>query len=584
MKISKILWSALLATTLSQAADIVVEAESGTLSANLKIAKGGTGNVVGDFTANTDLLTLTADVPAAGNYTIVVGGLGKFGPSKVAALEVNGTVGSFAFPGTVSATVTVDIDAGVYKLNKGINTFKISPNWTYFAIDYLKIVAYEEAPFTVTGTLATPKPSDNALKLYSFLYENFQKKVVSGVMTNEVLNNNDPRAFNDLVEVNWIKRFSGKQPALLGLDFLHGTGLSSETNSWHQAYTASTIALAKEIWGKGGIPAYNWHWKDPSQTVENFYTNKVTFDLTKAFTDNTYSTWDESSAQYQAIIYDIDKVAGYLKELDDAGVPVLWRPLHEAAGKWFWWGAKGAEPCKQLWKLLFDRLVNHHQLDNLIWVWTSDEASDATDWYPGDEYVDIVGRDYYYYPREANHASLSSSFRALKKITNGTKIVTLSECGSVPHPDSMANDGANWSWFMPWNGSYVMDSVAADDGKFYNDNSKAFWDSLMTHDFVLSLDEMPGWGKYVAAASPVLTSTSGWTLALSGNQLQVGVPGRTMADVSLYDHKGNRVRQLYYGQLGAGVRSFDLAGVAKGNYLVRVRQGGLQASRSIELR
>ena len=77
---------------------------------------------------------------------------------------------------------------------------------------------------------------------------------------------------------------------------------------------------------------------------------------------------------------------------------LLWRPLHEASGKWFWWGAKGAAPCKALWNLMYDRMVNHHGLTNLIWVWNSDGAD--YEWYPGDDKVDILARDFYYYPRE----------------------------------------------------------------------------------------------------------------------------------------------------------------------------------------
>ena len=50
-------------------------------------------------------------------------------------------------------------------------------------------------------------------------------------------------------------------------------------------------------------------------------------------------------------------------------------------------------PCKTLWRLMFDRLVNYHGLNNLIWVWTTSASDDAATWYPGDDYVDILGMD-----------------------------------------------------------------------------------------------------------------------------------------------------------------------------------------------
>lgn len=80
-----------------------------------------------------------------------------------------------------------------------------------------------------------------------------------------------------------------------------------------------------------------------------------------------------------------------LLKLQKAGVPVLWRPLHEAEGKWFWWGAKGPEACKKLWALVYDRLTKHHKVNNLIWTWNSV----ASDWYPGPSTVDVLSTDVY---------------------------------------------------------------------------------------------------------------------------------------------------------------------------------------------
>ena len=69
---------------------------------------------------------------------------------------------------------------------------------------------------------------------------------------------------------------------------------------------------------------------------------------------------------------------------------MLWRPLHEASGGWFWWGAHGPDPFKQLWELMFRRFTEVHELHNLIWVYTADPTAHH-DWYPGDDMVDVVG-------------------------------------------------------------------------------------------------------------------------------------------------------------------------------------------------
>lgn len=151
---------------------------------------------------------------------------------------------------------------------------------------------------------------------------------------------------------------------------------------------------------------------------------------------------------------------------------------------------------------MFDLFVNTKGLHNLIWVWTTDEAADAIEWYPGDEYVDVVGRDYYYYPREANHSSLVGSFETVKDLFGGRKIITLSENGSVPYPDEMKADGANWSWFMPWYGDYAMAGWA-------NDNTAETWNTVMNNEYTITLEDMPGWDKYeMADVSQIATSQS----------------------------------------------------------------------------
>lgn len=153
----------------------------------------------------------------------------------------------------------------------------------------------------------------------------------------------------------------------------------------------------------------------------------------------------------------MDQVAGYLKKMQVRGIPVLWRPLHEAAGNtyeysggkaWFWWGIKGAETYKKLWQLMFDRFVNHHGLNNLIWVWTS-QVGDKS-WYPGDEYVDIIGRDNYGF----TVAKAKSEFTKLQN-TFPNRMIVLAECGHssssrVCDIQEMWDKGAKWGWFMTW--------------------------------------------------------------------------------------------------------------------------------------
>ena len=104
---------------------------------------------------------------------------------------------------------------------------------------------------------------------------------------------------------------------------------------------------------------------------------------------------------------------------------------------------------------MFDKFINEHGLNNLIWVWTSEAGGNAPEWYPGDEYVDVVGVDIY---EEGNHGSQMLAFKKLNKIFNGKKMLALSECGSIPSMTAMKKDRYIWSYYMPWYGEITKNS------------------------------------------------------------------------------------------------------------------------------
>jgi mannan endo-1,4-beta-mannosidase len=549
------------------------EAESAIVDEN-SVQKVADAKASGGFYVNMKEgnLTFKVSAGAAGFYTLWAS---YSQPSdtngKIQNLSINGvSTGQMSFP-KVDSFVYVKASSKI-KLKAGDNTIDIIKSWGWVNIDYVEITPYVAVPFALSSDLVSSNPSGNAKKMFGFIRENFQQKVISGVMTNTVMQNDGhytPDTVENQEEVAWIIKASGKTPALLGLDFMHSAGMNAE-NEWFTGYTKATLALAENIYKKGGFPAYCWHWKDPSHTVDAFYSPSASgqtptnFKLSNAFTDAACTTFNTGSAEYKGIIRDLDIVAGHLKTLADKDVPVLWRPLHESSGRWFWWGYSGPKACKGLYRLMFDRFTQFHGLNNLIWVWTTDEAADALDWYPGDDYVDIIGRDYYYYPREANHGSLAASFEKLKEMFGGRKIIALSENGSVPFPDDMKADGAGWSYFMPWYGDYTMDGWA-------HDNTAADWKKILNSDYVITLDKMPGWNRYVPARgeAPKLLpgrGNRGISMGMKNGFLEVMLTDA--GSVELYDCKGDRILTL--AKTAAGARRFNLGRVARGIYLVKV--------------
>lgn len=334
----------------------------------------------------------------------------------------------------------------------------------------------------LTNTNATKQ----AQNVYNFLIEQYGKKILSGAMAN--VNNNNHMA-------DWMSRITGKYPALTGYDFIHL--VDSKKGNW---IDYSDITPAKTQWQNNGLVAYMWHWNVPDSKADydkgaagkyGFYgpgknkgESETDFDIREALKEGTW--------QNTCILADIDKVAGYLKLLQDAGIPVLWRPLHEAAGDycngaWFWWGRFGDEYVTQLWKLMYDRLVKHHGLNNIIWVWTAQCQPGYYDKmkasYPGDEYVDIVGVDLY--PQDDN--SQAEYYKAALDMTAGRKLVSLSEIGRIPSPDKCMADGAYWSWFMLWYTYDIKDSASKD--RFGNTVNSL--KTIMTSPYILTRDQMP---------------------------------------------------------------------------------------------
>jgi len=436
----------------------VYEAELATLSGGAEIASvlsGYTGS--GYVNSGDGNLSFAVNAETAGLYSLAIR-YSNSNSKKQNDLYIDGSkIASMTFAATSAWKI---FTAGKVMLTKGFHTISIVKGWGWTNYDYieLKYDSNGTGSFNITTSLVTPNPSSQVVKLYDFLKENFGTNVISGTMAAHSTN---------IDEATWVHDQTGKWPALTCFDFIDHT---YPNQNWVK-YTAP-ITLGQDWWNNNGIVALMWHWRDPLTKSGSFYTAKTSFDVSKIA--------DTTSVEYKAMIVDIDVIAGYLKQFRDANIPVIWRPLHEASGTWFWWGAKGSTYCKTLWKLIFNRFTKVHGLNNLIWVWTTDVDESAMSWYPGDEFVDIIGMDIY--PGENQHGSQYFSFNKVKELFEGRKLIALSECGSVPDPALMKEYGDMWSYFMPWNG---------DLNRSVNNNGPIWWNKYFSYDFVLTRDKMP---------------------------------------------------------------------------------------------
>lgn len=145
----------------------------------------------------------------------------------------------------------------------------------------------------------------------------------------------------------------------------------------------------------------------------------------------------------------VDSIALYLKKLEEAHVPILWRPYHEMNGNWFWWGGRTGEySTAMLYRQLFDRLVNLHKLSNLVWVWSVDRPNNAgmqfSNFYPGPQYLDVLALDVY-------GNDFSKTYYDSLLALSGGKPMVLAEVGNPPVP-GILDSQPKWGFYVTWAG------------------------------------------------------------------------------------------------------------------------------------
>lgn len=288
----------------------------------------------------------------------------------------------------------------------------------------------------------TPDASPEACALLEYLYSINGKQVLSGQMW-------APWGGD---EIEYVRKVTGKYPAVRGHDLIH------------EKANANEIALIKDWWNKDGIPTLMWHWGAPGKG-EGYEQSKMTIDIDRCF--------EQGTVENKAMWSDLKRIADWLTILRDAHVPVLWRPLHECDGNWFWYGkGSGAQFCR-LWRTMFDYFARQRHLNNLIWV-LPHSGNPKASFNPGKDYYDLAGADSY-----GKDPVQKDMYEAVKRIHGTAAPVPYHECGTIPDPDSCKAEGVAWSWWMVWHTSHVYNYDKNELKRLYN------------HELVITLDELP---------------------------------------------------------------------------------------------
>lgn len=303
--------------------------------------------------------------------------------------------------------------------------------------------------------------STEAKKLLQYLENIAGNAIISGQHTQTI----------PMEEIDYIKTITGKEPKLRGFELLAYSPNINYDDAGEPCLTEvyenrNTLEEAMK-WAKetDGILTFSFHWFSPlGGRDKSFYSEHTDFDPEKVLMEGT--------KERDAFFHDMEVIAKLLIPFRDANIPILWRPFHESDGTWFWWGRKGPEIAKELYKLMFHYYVEKWNLNNLLWVWNCR----LREGYPGDEFVDIISVDIYLpkYEKTDYHVE----YENLIGETTSKKVAALAEIGYLPDVELLKKSRVPYAYFMGWSKEFCI-------GEQYNtkENLKKVYES----DYVITL-------------------------------------------------------------------------------------------------
>jgi mannan endo-1,4-beta-mannosidase len=427
------------------------------------------------------------NVPSTQHYSIGLRAVSAAEEDAVAVLAAAG-VQQGAYYVRVSEGFSEYWLHGIY-LEAGVNRLSLTALKGSVYADELIIRDFElpEARFSTSRLPANPDASNQVRLLMDYLGETFGQRVLLAQHVTAGTN----------TEIGAIYEATGRLPAIRVSDL---SAYSRSFPSSDERPQKDDIELALEWAANGGIVSYDWTWFSPAMGIgsrSHYFAEESDFDLDAAFTGVYIADLDAEGvrALFEAgavsrscyeLVLELDYMAEHLKRLRDANVPVLWRPLHQAGTRWFWWGDCEPESFKWLWRLMFERFSEYHGLNNLIWVWSGQSA----DYYPGDEFVDIIGEDFYNIDDTSGLPQLAGTadYSVQQGRSGRRRMAAMTECALLPSPDLMNRDNALWLWVALYRGDFLVDSRGRLNEQL---NTRERLERAYNHELTITLDKLP---------------------------------------------------------------------------------------------
>jgi mannan endo-1,4-beta-mannosidase len=301
---------------------------------------------------------------------------------------------------------------------------------------------------------------------------------------------------------------TGRWPAMIAVDY------TDFKNKWIDTRTPNRLLI--DYWRAGGLCSVSVHLNNPSY-ADGGGLKETGLNIADILVPNTpvHDRW----------IRQLDEIAAGLQELQTAGVVVLWRPFHEMNGHWFWWGAQKPADFIKVWRHMFTYFTQTKRLHNLIWVYGPNHGQHIADYYPGDNFADLVGLDAYTDNIDPDHIKGYKELVALKKPFGFTEYGPHGASDPTGDfdfrrfPTGLAKHFPQTRFFLSWNAKWnpAENKFARE---FYNDPRVITRDDLpamlTAQDYAGSLQN---WRMERLAR---LTKADGWLTLVGRHQIQAG--------------------------------------------------------------
>lgn len=517
------------------AADEKYEFEDATITGEVTVesdaaASGGSYLKMKD----SGVIEMNFDVPSTGVYNITIYG-GGIGGAKQQNLSVNGvSQGVLAIPESEGFEAIV---VKAIKLNEGENTLSIQKSWGWSNFDYFKVEEAVLSPITASDTTCSdPNAIPEAQNLMNYMASVYGSHIISG---QQEIYQYGPHDFE--YEFEYLKDKTGHYPAIRGFDYLNCA------NILYGSEDKTTDRMIDWVKNKNGIITASWHITVPKQMANyhvgdtNITWNDATYDpkLTDFVTSNVLV---EGTVEREYYLTALKALAEQIQRLEDENIPLIFRPLHEAeggggeTGSWFWWGKDGSAVYKDIWKLTYKTLTEDYDLHNIIWEWNSYNFDTSANWYPGDEYVDIIGYDKYNCTKyleennwqasyEHDDSAISPTFYGIMEKYDSKKMVAMAENDCFSTVDNLTSEKAGWLYFCTWYDGGSSTNNFLTDPLF---NTEKDTIDMYQSDYCITLDELPE-DLYTNSTittkptetKPSVTTTTTTSTTKSGNETEI---------------------------------------------------------------